>query len=204
MTDKKDKRRVEESSYGAKYPYNRVMVTESGHEMHWDDTPGKERIRMAHKSGTYYEISAKGRKVEVVVGNDQKYNKGGVTLTIDHNQDVKIHGHNRIVVGGGQHTEVSGDNNTSVGGDNLIVVAGNGKIAIAGNAYIGVGGSADMNVKGNMKMNVKGDFALQVAGSASLNSSGTMSINSSGDVRIKEPGTADAGTNVQSEGATEV
>ena len=42
------------------YPYNDVTQTESGHFMEMDDTPGAERIRLQHRTGTFTEIQADG------------------------------------------------------------------------------------------------------------------------------------------------
>ena len=42
------------------YPDNKVYETESGHYKEYDDTPGAERIKESHKSGTYYEINKDG------------------------------------------------------------------------------------------------------------------------------------------------
>lgn len=42
------------------YPDNKVYETESGHYKEYDDTPGAERIKESHKSGTYYEIDKDG------------------------------------------------------------------------------------------------------------------------------------------------
>ena len=48
--------------YAAKYPYNHVFESESGHIKEYDDTPGSERIHEYHTAGTFYEIDADGTK----------------------------------------------------------------------------------------------------------------------------------------------
>jgi len=48
----------------SKYPNNSVIETKSGHVIEIDDTPGNERIRMYHKSGTYIDFRPDGSKVE--------------------------------------------------------------------------------------------------------------------------------------------
>ena len=52
-----------ETSYGAEYPYNKVMESESGHVMEFDDTPGAERVHIAHRSGSFSEWFPSGSKV---------------------------------------------------------------------------------------------------------------------------------------------
>ena len=46
------------------YPDNTVLETKSGHVIELDDTPGNERIRVYHKSGSYIEIKPDGSFVQ--------------------------------------------------------------------------------------------------------------------------------------------
>ena len=42
--------------YNARYPFNRVNQTESGHVIEIDDTPNGERINIQHMSGSFIEM----------------------------------------------------------------------------------------------------------------------------------------------------
>lgn len=42
------------------YPYNQVIKTKSGHVIEYDDSPGNERISLAHKSGSFIELTPDG------------------------------------------------------------------------------------------------------------------------------------------------
>ena len=55
------------TEYNAKYPYNHVRETESGHIEEFDDTPGSERYSLWHKKGTFEEIYPNGQKVQKIV-----------------------------------------------------------------------------------------------------------------------------------------
>lgn len=44
----------------AKYPWNFVTESRSGHYTEIDDSPGDERIKMAHRTGSYWEIGPTG------------------------------------------------------------------------------------------------------------------------------------------------
>lgn len=55
--------------YNSKYPYNKVMASESGHVQEIDDTPGYERIHTFHRSGTFDEMQPNGDRVQKTVGN---------------------------------------------------------------------------------------------------------------------------------------
>lgn len=118
------------TTYASQYPYNYSQVTRAGHEIQLDDTPGNERVRIAHKSGSYTELSEDGRKVEVVTANESKTVKQSTTITIEKNGDIKIGGAARIVVGGDAHLEVKGDVNQVVGGNYNLTVGKNYNLTV--------------------------------------------------------------------------
>ena len=153
--------RINKTTYKTKYPYNQTTVFESGHELHWDNTPGHERIRIAHKDGSYWELSPGGKSVSYVVGHEQSYNKGGVTMTVDENNDVKVSGHQRTNISGGSHSEVAGENSYVSGGDLNMVQAGAMRLAVAGFAYIGINDNCNINVNGNLNMKVSGTATIE-------------------------------------------
>lgn len=80
-----------DSYYAAKYPYNNVYESESGHALEFDDTKGAERIHLYHRSGSYVEYGPLGDRAEriqrnkftVVVGNDSVYVQGQVNIFVD-------------------------------------------------------------------------------------------------------------------------
>ena len=86
--------------YAAKYPYNNVYESESGHALEFDDTKDKERIHLYHRSGSYVEYGPKGDRAEriqkdkftVVVGNEEVYVKGYVKVYVDGNVDMEVGG----------------------------------------------------------------------------------------------------------------
>jgi len=80
------------SAYDATYPYNKVFRTEGGHVVEFDDTPGKERINIFHKSGTYTEVDKDGRKVDKVVDNYFEIILKNQTVHIKGNYDVFVDG----------------------------------------------------------------------------------------------------------------
>lgn len=125
----RDKERLPKSDYKPVYPLNRAEITPGGHEVHYDDTPGNRRIRIAHASGTYTEMGDDGRTTTVVVGNQHQYVKQGVTISIDQNNDVKIGGHHTLKIDGGAHIEVKGQTNIVMGaGTHTVTTPGDLKI----------------------------------------------------------------------------
>jgi len=88
------------SPYAAKYPYNKVMRTESGHLIEIDDTPSKERIHIMHKTGTYVEVDTNGdvilkstrNKFDITTSNNNVYVGGNVNIRVKGNVNVLVDG----------------------------------------------------------------------------------------------------------------
>lgn len=96
------------SPYSAKYPYNHVYESESGHVREFDDTPGAERIHTCHKSGTFEEIHPDGTKVTKIIGTDYEIVLNGKNAYVSGALNVTITGDANIKVGGKTTVESSG------------------------------------------------------------------------------------------------
>lgn len=162
-------KRIDDSSYngedgtdGSKYPYCQVFETECGHTVHYDDTPGNERILIAHTTGSYVEMRKDGGVQSFAVGDIKLYGKSGVTISVDENSDVKIQGHSRMLVGGGAHIEVAGDAGIAVGGQTALVGLGAVNVR-AKSMHLSTEGDINMNASGNMEIKATGNMALRAA-----------------------------------------
>ncbi len=80
------------SAFAAKFPYNKVVRTESGHVFEVDDTPNAQRIHNYHRSGTYEEINVDGRRVTKVVGDDFEIVVKDKTLFVQGNINIEARG----------------------------------------------------------------------------------------------------------------
>ena len=203
--------RLPASTAAPEYPYNNAMVTRAGHEMHWDDTPGRERIRMGHRAGTYFEISEDGRKVELVSANEYKYTKGGLTLTVDKNGDIKIGGLLRLVVGGDAHIEINGNATASISGSltagvnenaeihagqNVTVTAGKNVTATATeNIYASAGKDMVSAIGGNLTAVVSGDSTELTLGNRSFQVAGEYKVVAS-SIRLEASGAISTDGNI--------
>ena len=96
------------SYYNAKYPYNNVYESESGHALEFDDTKGAERVHLYHRSGSYVEWGPQGDRSEriqkdkftVVIGDESVYVKGDVTIYVDGNVNMDVGGNFQADIGG--------------------------------------------------------------------------------------------------------
>lgn len=176
--------RLPDTSYAAEYPYNQTTISRSGHEFHVDDTPGAERLRTAHKSGSFWEVSADGRKVELIVGDGYKYVKGGLTLTVDNNSDILFSGNLKLIIQGDLHAEVHGDMDSVVSGDATVATIGNMVSMVGGDSYTKVDGTMSAKVDGNLNVTTGEDAEIQVGGSAAVVAGGDINLDAS-KVNIK-------------------
>ena len=179
-----------EPPYGAKYPYNKVYETESGHIQEFDDTPGQERIHTYHRSGTFSEIDANGTQVNYIVG--------------DHFTIMERNG--CIHVAGECNITVDGNTNIYARTDANIQVEQNATIKVGNNLDIGVANDITMAAGGDFKLNVVGDYSVHAANiynkaDGEINTQSSIAINqkseainieSTGDMNILAGGTLSA------------
>lgn len=92
-----------------RYPYNKVMQTESGHIVEFDDTEGNERIHIYHKSGTFIEINQDGEVTFKTVGDKYQLTLKDEKMYVGGDWDVHVLGDINIVCEGNVTQKVSGD-----------------------------------------------------------------------------------------------
>lgn len=125
-----------ETKYGSVYPYNNVMETESGHIVEYDDTPGKERIQIAHRNGSFTEWYPDGDKVEkitkdkysIVMKDDNVYIMGDCNITVQGNAEVYVQKNANVKIDGNVEVQVGGNYNEIVSGSYTLRSEGNMKI----------------------------------------------------------------------------
>ena len=134
--------------FNARYPFNHVYETESGHVMEYDDTPGAERISQFHRSGTNYEIDHSGTKTEYVKGD---------------NYDIRLHDDYMYVKGKVVHTF-----------DDEVMIRYNDRADISAKWKLQLwsGGDLDIHSKRNINMKSDGDINLQADGHINLHGTG--------------------------------
>jgi len=172
-----------ESAYASKYPYNNVIQTESGHFQEWDDTPGAERIRTQHRTGTFTELQPDGTRVNKIVGDNYEI--------IANNNYVKIKGICSI----------------TIEGDCVVNVKGDKIERIEGNYYQEIQGNYEQLVKKKIKQTSGDDIAINVgglvAGTYTIRAGNTVDVRSNMDVSgsisgksVSSLGSVTAGTGI--------
>lgn len=196
------------TAYNAVYPYNNVMETESGHILEFDDTPGKERIHLAHRNGSFQEMFPNGDKVEkvtknnyeIVMGDDYVHIMGSCRVTVqgdaeiyvqknaymrvDQNVTADIGGSVDAYVVGNVDAEVLGNVTGLVRGNLDVEVEGNADALVRGNLDAEIEGNAILAVRGNLAQVVQGDMELQVNGDFTQRTRGKHIVTSGGEMEI--------------------
>ena len=145
-----------DSDFNAQYPYNQSTLTRSGHEIHINDSPGSESLKIAHRKGTYVEINQDGRWIQTVVEKGYNYYKDGLTETVDGHKDIKI--------AGNLNSNVDNSINDVVGGDRFITSGGTTTLSSGGARTDYIGDDMTEVVDGDKIASISGDHSFSVGG----------------------------------------
>lgn len=151
-----------ESPYDPVYPLNKVYESACGHVVEFDNTPGKERIHIFHKTGTFFEFHPDGSVVCKSLGDSHDYaNKSRFEFT----KDNKV-----VTVDGDYNTTVTGAHTIAAKGELTIKTAASLFLESAGDVSIAAGGT--LRLKGNsVAMEASGALDIKAGGNASVDGS---------------------------------
>ena len=124
------------TDYPPDYPYNQVMQSASGHTLEMDDSRNRERVRLAHRTGTFIEMHPNGDEVHKVFGNNY-------TITV---QD------NNVLIKGKCVVTIEGDSYINVKGDKIEQIDGNYELYVKGNYSQVVEKTSNITTKNDMKI----------------------------------------------------
>lgn len=153
-------------TYAAKFPYNNVTETESGHAFELDDTFGFERVQLSHRTGSTLEFANTGAtkiksmssRQDLTMGDQRTYVNGNKYETIDGDYHLLIGGKLRISA---KSIEIVSGTSTSVTAAQAVEVSGGLSASMSG---LSVGMSGLMTSVSGLKTDVSGSMALKVAG----------------------------------------
>lgn len=197
------------SEYASEYPYLKTEISDSGHIREVDDTPGFERIKERHRSGTYREINADGRKVEKTVSDNYAFVKGDEHLYVEGTGKIFIGGSMMVHIMGNSKQVIYGDCEQVIRGDSKIEVAGNSEVLTIGNSKTEIKGNVELLVKGNVKGTIEGetnliltkngvieaktDLELKVLGNMNSTIEGTGSFLAKGELNLNSDSVVNVG-----------
>ena len=195
-----------EPPFGAKYPFNKVFETESGHIQEFDDTPGQERTHLYHRSGTFTETDPNGTQVNYIVGDN--------FVLMERNGCIHVAGECNITVDGNTNIYARTDANIQVDQNATIKVGNNLDIGVANDTYLAVGGDFKVKVAGdysieaaNMYEKSNAIYKVDAATDLTLKSGADYTADVGGNVSVKSAGSIDVlgeGLNLESSGSMNI
>ncbi len=184
--------------YKARYPYNHVHQSESGHLIEIDDTPGAERLHRYHRAGTFEEIGSLGQRITKVANEDYTIRLKNDYERVVGNKYKSIAGKLDIVSSGGYFHKskifnVVSDGSVSFSSNQFTVNAKGGIILDAGGGPVTIKGavfakefktSKDTDkIDGDSTMSVGGKLAIR-SGSFNVGSRGSAGISAGGGINL--------------------
>lgn len=135
---------VVDPSNPPQYPYNKIQQSESGHSIEMDDSVGKERVRIQHRSGSFLEMQPDGTEVHKIYGDGYEIIMGG--------KNVSIKGQCNLTIEGAMVVNINGDAIMNVGGDATQFIQGDLVQTVSGSTQITSTGDMDLTSKADITM----------------------------------------------------
>lgn len=153
-------------TYAAKFPYNNVTETESGHAFELDDTYGHERVQLSHRTGSTLEFANTGAtkikstssRQDVTMGDHRNYVNGAKYETIDGDFYLQVGGKLRISA---KSIEIVSGSSTAVSAAQAIDITGGLSASMSG---LSVGVNGVMTSVSGIKTEVTGKMATTISG----------------------------------------
>jgi GH24 family phage-related lysozyme (muramidase) len=163
-----------ECPYNADYPFNKVLETESGHILEFDDTPKAERIHLYHKSGTFTEIDHNGTRVNRIIGDGYEIYERNGYVYLGGSLNITVNGDSNVLVDGATNLDIKGATNIRVYNDASISVGGNAKLNVAQNfdvkaSNINLEATSAFNIKSGSGMNIQSGSGMNIKSGSTMN-----------------------------------
>lgn len=176
-----------ESSYKGEYPYVQTMHTEGGHIQEFDNTPGYERYRLFHPTGSYTEVAPDGRRTIKTVADDYFMVQGDGNKYVAGDSHTNVGGDEVYYNMGNLRRQTDGSENIFIRGDEVKTVEGNGTLLVKGNVKIVIMGTADIHVEQEANITVDKDTTVNCNQNADISVALKATINAQNmDVNVEE------------------
>ena len=163
------------------YPENQVKETASGHVIEYDDTNGRERVMIRHRTGSGVEMRADGTVILSSTNNTLRI--------VAANEKVIVEGDGEVVYNGNLKMRVAGDFDLEVGGDFNVNVTGNKEERIKSSFIESVSKNKTMTVGENKAETILGVDALTVLKDKDVMIKGAYETNVQGAIELDAGGT---------------
>ena len=177
------------------YTQNQVKETATGHIIEYDDTYGRERIMLRHRTGSGVEMRADGsvilsstkNSIKVVAADDKVVVEGDGEVVYNGNLKMRVQGDFDLEVGGNYSVKVGGDEDKFVKGSSEEIIVENYEKRIIGNSANLIAKTSTETVLGNKNHIVKGDFDNTIEGKLLMNVKDNLLLTSQDGIIVSSP-----------------
>jgi len=186
------------------YPENQVKETASGHIIEYDDTNGRERVMIRHRTGSGVEMRADGTVIlsstnntlRIVAANEKVIVEGDGEVVYNGNLKMKVAGDFDLEVGGDFNVNVIGNKEETVKSSLIQSISKNKTLTVGENKAETIVGSDTLTVLTDKNELIKGDFETNVQGAIELDAGGNLTMTSEKKMISSSPDTCITASNL--------
>lgn len=180
------------------YPENQVKETASGHIIEYDDTNGRERVMIRHRTGSGVEMRADGTVIYSSTNNAIRVVAANEKVIVEGDGEIIYNGNLKMKVAGDFDLEVGGDFNVNVVGDKEEIIKSNFIQSVAKNKTTDIGqnkaetvvGADTQTVLSNKTQIIKGNYDNIVEGIIEIDANGDLVMTSESKIIASSPNTS--------------
>jgi len=177
------------------YPNNQVKETASGHVIEYDDTYGRERVMIRHKTGSGVEMRADGtviisstkNTIRLSLGDEKVIIEGDVEIAYQQNVKMRVGGDFDLDVAGNYNINVQGDLDENIKGSVFQEVDRNYTSLLRQDKFETIRNNNSQFVFGNSKKIVKGNIDNSTEGTYENAVKGSLKMTSQGSITLSTP-----------------
>tara|TARA_Y100000114_G_scaffold78190_1_gene71940 strand:- start:429 stop:1769 length:1341 start_codon:yes stop_codon:yes gene_type:complete len=177
------------------YPNNQVKETASGHVIEYDDTYGRERVMIRHKTGSGVEMRADGtviisstkNTIRLSLGDEKVIIEGDVEIAYQQNVKMRVGGDFDLDVAGNYNINVQGDLDENIKGSVFQEVDRNYTSLLRQDKFETIRNNNSQFVFGNSKKIVKGNIDNSTEGTYENAIKGSLKMTSQGSITLSTP-----------------
>ena len=177
------------------YPNNQVKETASGHVIEYDDTYGRERVMIRHKTGSGVEMRADGtviisstkNTIRLSLGDEKVIIEGDVEIAYQQNVKMRVGGDFDLDVAGNYNINVQGDLDENIKGSVFQEVERNYTSLLRQDKFETIRSNNSQFIFGNSKKIVKGNIDNSTEGTYENAVKGSLKMTSQGSITLSTP-----------------
>jgi hypothetical protein len=186
------------------YPENQVKETASGHIVEYDDTNGRERVMIRHRTGSGVEMRADGTVIlsstnntlRIVAANEKVIVEGDGEVVYNGNLKMRVAGDFDLEVGGDFNVNVTGNKEERIKSSLIESVSKNKTMTVGENKAETIVGADVLTVLKDKDIMVKGAFETNVQGAIELDAGGILTLSSESKLIASSPDTSISTDNI--------